>query len=110
MEAADVALVTMSPGAETVVMPSKTYSAMMAGQAILAIAPEASDLVDLIKATDCGWWVEPGDVDGLAKAVEAICNNPAALLKKRESAYTYAHAHFGQDRLAEKWINVFSQA
>ena len=40
MESADVALVTMVPGSETVVMPSKTYSAMMAGQAILAIAPE----------------------------------------------------------------------
>jgi len=29
----------MTPGAEQVVMPSKTYSAMMAGQAVLAIAP-----------------------------------------------------------------------
>jgi len=41
----------MAPGAEQVVMPSKTYSAMMAGQAVLAIAPEESDLVDLIKTT-----------------------------------------------------------
>jgi len=35
-------------------MPSKTYSAMMAGQAVLAIAPEDSDLVDLVKVADCG--------------------------------------------------------
>jgi hypothetical protein len=59
MLSSQVALVTMVPGAENVVMPSKTYSAMMAGQAILAIAPEASDLVDTIKAADCGWWVKP---------------------------------------------------
>jgi hypothetical protein len=57
-------------------MPSKTYSAMMAGQAILAIAPEDSDLVDLIKAADCGWFVEPGDVAGLAAVIDAISSSP----------------------------------
>ena len=42
LRSADVALVTMVPGSETVAMPSR--SAMMAGQAIVAIAPEDSDL------------------------------------------------------------------
>jgi hypothetical protein len=106
MESADVALVTMVPGSETVVMPSKTYSAMMAGQAILAIAPEDSDLVDLIKAADCGWFVEPGDVAGLAAVIDAICADPAGLLEKRERAYQYAHAHLGQDALAQEWKAV----
>ena len=76
---------------------------MMAGQAILAIAPEDSDLVDLIKAADCGWWVEPGDVEGLARLLEAMSADPALLLAKRERAYCYAHAHFGQDALAKAW-------
>jgi len=106
MESADVALVTMVPGSETVVMPSKTYSAMMAGQAILAIAPENSDLVDLIKAADCGWFVEPGDVAGLAKVVEAISADAAGVLEKREHAYQYAQAHLGQDALAKDWMRV----
>jgi len=72
----------MAPGAEQVeqvVMPSKTYSAMMAGQAVLAIAPGESDLVDLIKTAGCGWCVEPGDVDGLAVAVEAIRSDTEGL-------------------------------
>jgi glycosyltransferase involved in cell wall biosynthesis len=106
MESADVGLVTMVPGSETVVMPSKTYSAMMAGQAILAIAPEDSDLIDLIKAADCGWFVEPGDVDGLAQVVEAICTDPEGLLEKRQNAYLYAQAHLGQDALVDDWMHV----
>ena len=104
MESADVALVTMVPGSETVVMPSKTYSAMMAGQAILAIAPEDSDLVDLIKAADCGWWVAPGDVAGFAAALDQISADPEGLLEKRENAYQYAHANLGQDALAKEWV------
>ena len=106
MESADVGLVTMVLGSETVVMPSKTYSAMMAGQAILAIAPEDSDLIDLIKAADCGWFVEPGDVDGLAQVVEAICTDPEGLLEKRQNAYLYAQAHLGQDALVDNWMRV----
>ena len=109
MESADVALVTMVPGSETVVMPSKTYSAMMAGQAILAIAPEDSDLIDLIKAADCGWFVEPGDFDGLARVVEAICTDPEGLLEKRQNAHLYAQAHLGQDALVDDWMRVLRE-
>ena len=106
MESADVGLVTMVPGSETVVMPSKTYSAMMAGQAILAIAPEDSDLIDLIKTADCGWFVKPGDVDGLARVVEGIYTDPEGLLEKRQNAYLYAQAHLGQDALVDDWMRV----
>jgi glycosyltransferase involved in cell wall biosynthesis len=109
MQSAEIALVTMSPGAETVVMPSKTYSAMMAGQAILAIAPEDSDLVDLIKKAECGWWVEPGDVDGLEKAIQAISDDPKELMACRERAYQYAQAHYGQADLAKEWAALFEQ-
>ena len=103
MATSDLALVTMVPGSERVVMPSKTYSAMMAGQAILAIAPEDSDLVDLIKAADCGWFVEPGDVSGLVSVVSEICADSQRLLKMQERSYDYAQAHFGQNTLAKKW-------
>ena len=109
MESADVALVTMVPGSETVVMPSKTYSAMMAGQAILAIAPEDSDLVDLVKVADCGWFVEPGNVDGLARVVEAIHTDPEGLLEKRQNAYLYAQSHLGQDTLVNDWMRVLRE-
>ena len=106
MESAQLALVTMTPGAEQVVMPSKTYSALMAGQAVLAIAPEQSDLVDLIKAADCGWWVEPGDVEGLSKVLQSISAEPETVFSKRENAYQYAQAHFGQDVLAQAWASL----
>ena len=109
MEAADIALVTMKPGSETVVMPSKTYSAMMAGQAILAIAPEESDLVDMIKAVDCGWWVEPGDSAGLEQMLKLVCSDTDKLLEKCENAYRHAHKHLGQDSLAGKWKALFER-
>ena len=87
MQSSQIALVTMSEGSQEVVMPSKTYSAMMAGQAILAVAPEDSDLVDLIKASDCGWWVSPGDVNGFQECLVEIQSNQNLLLEKRQMLF-----------------------
>ena len=106
MQSAQVALVTMSQGSQEVVMPSKTYSAMMAGQAILAIAPEESDLVDLIKATDCGWWVRPGDVEGFQKCLNEILSNHDVLFEKRQNAFRVAHDNYGQGHLAKEWAKL----
>ena len=88
-------------------MPSKTYSAMMAGQAILAVAPEDSDLVDLIKTADCGWWVTPGNVEGFQKRLTLIQSDKKLLLEKRKNAFRVAHEQFGQGCLAKQWVEVF---
>jgi hypothetical protein len=52
-----IGLVSLSPGGATVCLPSKTYSMMAGGLAILAIAPRWSDLSNLICKNDCGWLV-----------------------------------------------------
>ena len=107
MQASQIALVTMSQGAQEVVMPSKTYSAMMAGQAILAVAPKDSELVDLIKVADCGWWVSPGDVKGFQECLLEIRSDQDLLLEKRQNAFRVAHEQFGQACLAKQWVGVF---
>ena len=107
MQSSQIALVTMSEGAQEVVMPSKTYSAMMAGQAILAVAPEDSDLVDLIKVSNCGWWVAPNDSKGFKECLLAIQSDRKLLLQKRQNAFRVAHEHYGQGSLAKQWVKVF---
>lgn len=107
LQASPIALVTMTEGAQEVVMPSKTYSAMMAGQAILAIAPEDSDLVDLIKHYDCGWWVRPGDSEGFQSCLKEIQAKPSLVQQKRRLAFEAAQTDFRQARLAEAWMAVF---
>ena len=62
----------------------------MAGQAILAIAPEDSDLVDLIKRYDCGWWVRPGDSEGFQHCLKEIQSKPSQLQQKRRQAFEVA--------------------
>jgi len=110
MLGADVALVTMKPGAESIVMPSKTYSALAAGQAILAICHRGSDLADTVLAHDCGWVVDPGDNDKLRSVLEDVVNDPASLLRRRINAWKAGHEIYDQRILVRQWIDVLNSA
>jgi hypothetical protein len=106
---AQVALVTLAPGAERVVMPSKTYSALVAGQAVLAICPKASDLADLLARHDCGWRVEPGDVAGLRHALERIERAPGEVLEKRRNAFAAGHRFYDIGQVLPAWLGLFAE-
>lgn len=107
MCAADVALVTVRPGAEGLVMPSKTYSALVAGQAILAVCPLSCDLADLVRKHEVGWVVVPGDSEAFKAALHDMTSNHAALLGRRQRAWRAGHEHYDQRILAERWSSLF---
>lgn len=104
---AQVALVTMALGAENIVMPSKTYSAMVAGQAILAVCPFESDLADLVRQHDCGWVIEPGDVSGLYSLLNRLSGAPDEVFAKRMNAFRAGHTHYDVAVLAKQWKRLF---
>ncbi len=103
MKAAHVALVTVRPGSEGLVMPSKTYSALVAGQAILAVCPIDSDLAALVRTHDAGWVIAPGDTEALKALLRRLAQTPSEVLAKRLNAWRIGHAHFDQAVLARQW-------
>lgn len=126
MLSADIGLVTMRPGAETVVMPSKTYSAMVAGQAILAVCCLNSDLADLVLEHDCGWVVVPeaagaaslvsllpgrvfSGAAGLREVLGLIASDPEQLQRKRANAYDAGHRLFSAAVVAKQWSDLLGQ-
>jgi glycosyltransferase involved in cell wall biosynthesis len=54
----DIALTSLSPGGATVCFPSKTYSMLAAGLAIVAICPKWSDMGRLVIENEVGWVVD----------------------------------------------------
>jgi glycosyltransferase involved in cell wall biosynthesis len=109
MRRAQVALVTIARGAERVVMPSKTYSALVAGQAILAVCPRASDLADLVHRHNCGWVIEPGDAGGFMSALDEIASGGAGLLARRQNAFEAGHRLYDLAPIARHWQTLFRE-
>lgn len=108
MREADLALVTLKSGAEDLVMPSKTYSAMVAGQAILAVCPPSSELADTVRRYDAGWVVEPGRDADLAAALQEAVTRPEELLRRRRNAFRAGHDVYSQTAVTAQWVDMLT--
>jgi len=103
-----VAIITIKPGAEHVVMPSKVYSAMLAGQAIIAICPIQSDLADLVTLHNCGWVVIPGNVKMLESIINKINSDHHLLHLTRKNSYNAGHLYYDMSKISSKWKLLFN--
>jgi glycosyltransferase involved in cell wall biosynthesis len=103
MKSAEVALVTLKATAGGLVLPSKTYSALVAGQAVLAVCSHSSDLAELVLKHDAGWVVTPGDMSGFVAIVKHILNHPEEVLEKRRKAWRAGHKYYEQRVIAQHW-------
>ena len=61
MSSGHIAIVTIGTGYEGLSMPSKTYSMMATGNAILGISQPPNDLADTVARHGCGANFDPAD-------------------------------------------------
>jgi len=101
-----ISLVSVKESASMAVMPSKLYSSLLFGHAIIAICSNDSDLSYLIDKYDIGWTVEPGDIRGLENIFKLIDNSPKTLLKKRKNAYQIGREKYTMSSISKTWNKV----
>lgn len=106
---AHVGLVTMKDGTQHVLYPSKTFSAMAAGQAIIAICPLNSDLADLIQENDCGWVIEPGDSMSLLELFSGLSQRVDEIEKKGANSLQAAKKKYDASPIALEWASLFKE-
>ncbi|MCK4823243.1 glycosyltransferase family 4 protein, partial [bacterium] len=86
MTSGDIGIVTYEDGTQGCMSPSKAYYYMAAGLPILVISEYETDLTRLVKEKGCGIWVKNGDIDGMAKAVKELSENPGLLTRYKKAA------------------------
>lgn len=67
----DVCIVACKPGLGGAAMPSKTWSIMSAGRAVLANFDEG-ELKQIVEQNGCGVFTQAGDLDGFVSAIETL--------------------------------------
>ena len=82
----DIAVVSQSPGYGRLSMPSRLYSMLAAGCAILACADPDSDLAGLVKKYQVGVTCPHDDAWAVAQAVRELAGDPERLGRCRERA------------------------
>src|SRR5262249_42926046 len=71
MEAADLHLISLVPGLEGAVVPSKMVGIMAAGRPFVAAVDEDSETHLVVRDEDCGLWSPAGDADRLVTTLRS---------------------------------------
>ncbi len=109
MAAGDVHIISVRRGLEGVVVPSKLYSVLAAGRPVLAVAPEESDVVRIVREARCGLAADPDDPAAVAKALTALRDNPRELTDMGQRARDAAKKYVRVNEL-KRFVTVIEEA
>jgi glycosyltransferase involved in cell wall biosynthesis len=108
LTACDLAFVSIAPGMEGIVAPSKLYGIMAAGRAIAAICEPQSYLRQLITKAGCGACFEHNDSQGLAAFIRSLALNPTQAVAMGQAGRQYLEAHFTPEIIARQYTEVLN--
>jgi glycosyltransferase involved in cell wall biosynthesis len=92
VSAADVALVPFAEGMEALAVPSRAFSFLAAGRAVIALMSPASDVARLVTDNRAGWTVR--DRDDLTRLLRALTKDPDAVTSAGQNARAlYERSH-----------------
>lgn len=106
----DVSIVSCKPGTGLAGMPSKTWTIMACGEAIIGSFDLNSEFTRTIKAAQCGLCAEAGDATALADSILQMYHTP----KRREifgnRARLYAETQISRKKSVSKYIAYIDAA
>jgi glycosyltransferase involved in cell wall biosynthesis len=110
LTACDLALVSISPNMESLVAPSKFYSALAASRPVAAICAPHSYLTALIAKATCGKAFQNGDSRGLTDFIRFLSQHPEQGQKMGQAGRRYLQTHFTPKSIAYQYAQVLRQA
>jgi glycosyltransferase involved in cell wall biosynthesis len=104
LSSVDAHLVSLKPSLEGLIVPSKLYGIMAAGRAVIFVGARDGEVARIIRECRCGLVVEPGDAEGLARAIRSV---DSAMGQRGREAY---EARFAPAHAFAAWERVLQEA
>ncbi|HTP42159.1 MAG TPA: sugar transferase, partial [Nitrospiria bacterium] len=104
--AGHVHLVTLQPGLEGVIVPSKLYSALAAGRPVIFIGPPSSDAARIVEKAGCGFVIAPWDVAGLVHAISTFMRSSPLVREMGKNGRRYFDEHCNRPIATERFSNL----
>lgn len=108
LSAADLNVIALDKAAATASVPSKTYYALAAGCALLAIGEAHSEVAQLIEQEQIGATYSQDDIDGIAQFILAMKNEHHTLqaMRERSSAAASHYTPLNAQQYPANWPSV----
>lgn len=95
---ADIHLVSQKPGTQGLIVSSKLYGVFAASRPTLFIGPEDCESAMILRKSNGGIIVKPGDVNGVANALREFAQDPQLREAMGRCAREYYENNFGLER------------
>jgi glycosyltransferase involved in cell wall biosynthesis len=105
---ADAFLISLKPGLEGYIVPSKLYGVLAAGRPYVAAVDPTCEAAALAREHQCGVWAAPGDPGALAAAIAALHDDPEAARAMGERARELAR-RFDRRLAVQAYYDVFAE-
>jgi glycosyltransferase involved in cell wall biosynthesis len=83
---ADAFLVSLKPGLEGYIVPSKVYGILASGRPFVAAVDPSCEAAAIVREHHCGAIAAPDEPDALVASIVALCDDPAAARAMGENA------------------------
>ncbi|MBN2046658.1 MAG: glycosyltransferase family 4 protein [Anaerolineaceae bacterium] len=107
---ADVCLVSLKKNIIVESVPSKTFTIMASGKAIIATVDAASEVGVLLERAECGICSTPEDSVHLAEIVRNLYHNQGVCLEYGNRGRQYVTEHYSRQVASEKYHQLFLEA
>ena len=103
---ADIHVVLLKRGLGKVSVPSKTYSIMASGRAVVAAIDAGTEVVRLIEGGQCGVAVPPDDSNALIEALRSLLDDPGRIRQLGERAREVVEHAASPAAVARRYVEV----
>ena len=110
LNSCDASLVTIAEGIEGISFPSKLYTSLAVGKAIVALSEEWSELRQIVEHNHCGIWSALGDAEGLAKKLRGMIKDKAMTAAMSKCARDVFDMGYTRQVCAAKYAEVLKLA
>lgn len=107
---ADMHWLSLRPGLEGLIVPSKFYGIAAAGRGVIAVIPENSELATTIRAWGCGAVLAPGDAETLASMILDLSDNRSKAKAMGERARHMLDSSYSRQAAMERWKALLRQS
>ena len=109
LAAADCQIVTLDAAYSGISFPSKFYTSLSVGAAIMAIAPSDSDLAQVVRSEQVGCAVEAGAGKQLAAAIMELYSSPERTRVLRRNSRQLAISCYDERACTDQYMRLMSE-
>jgi colanic acid biosynthesis glycosyl transferase WcaI len=104
LAASDACFVALEPGLERLAVPSRAFTILSAGRALITLMAPEADVAQLVSQAECGW--NATDTEELKRVLEHVAKFPQELPERGRRGRALYDRRFKRDHVVEEYVRT----